>query len=87
MLTSYAPSMFNLMKDYKVDKEDVCNRLSLCHPSMKARIGMPVSEPQKMYGTKKCLYGPSYWCSSLDAAKNCNVSIDALIFVFKDDPS
>lgn len=37
------------------------------------------STSKPLLGAKKCTFGPKYWCSSKEAAEECNVSMIKLL--------
>lgn len=78
MLTSYAPSIVNLLTIKKVEPNNVCFEVALCDKSAQTKINLPVSSLDQsglknVDNTTDCLKGPSYWCANLANAKKCGV--------------
>lgn len=81
LVESYGQSMINLIT--KGELQTVCTQIGMCFPDeyqsfvQIERIDVPItSAPKKtrLLGDTKCTYGPSYWCSHVDNAKDCDAT-------------
>ncbi|KAK6633817.1 hypothetical protein RUM44_004424 [Polyplax serrata] len=88
MLTSYAPSIVNLLTIKKVEPNNVCFEVALCDKSAQTKINLPVSSLDQsglknVDNTTDCLKGPSYWCANLANAKKCGTVLHCRETVWK----
>ncbi|KAK7113801.1 prosaposin-like [Littorina saxatilis] len=83
LVTAYTPAIINLLAQYD-DPVQVCTGLGLCTKTINNETKLP-SQPLKfkpmldlqaakphLLGSEKCTYGPSFWCASVENAKQCN---------------
>jgi len=85
LVESYGQSMINIIS--KGELQTVCSQIGMCFPDEYQsfvqidRIDVPINieaKPMKekahLLGASKCTYGPSYWCSHKDNAKDCDAT-------------
>ncbi|MCQ7632733.1 hypothetical protein NP173_24130, partial [Salmonella enterica] len=59
-VTQYEPVLLEILMEV-MDPSFVCSKIGACP-----------SATQLLLGTDKCVWGPSYWCQSMDTAAQCN---------------
>ncbi|KAJ6637825.1 Prosaposin [Pseudolycoriella hygida] len=84
LIESYGQSMINIIN--KGELQTVCSQIGMCYPNEYQSfvqidfVGAPskfrsnLGEKPHLLGASKCTYGPSYWCSHVDNAKDCNAT-------------
>jgi len=84
LVESYGQSMINIIT--KGELQTVCSQIGMCFADeyrsfvQIERIDVPLNampesghnQKPHLLGASKCTYGPSYWCSHADNAKDCN---------------
>ncbi|KAM4811451.1 proactivator polypeptide-like 1 [Urocitellus parryii] len=71
-VTEYEPVLIESLKEM-MDPEAVCRKMGACHASRVPLIG-----------TDQCVLGPSFWCSSPEAAELCNAVSHCQRLVWKE---
>jgi len=59
-VTEYEPVLIEVLVEV-MDPSFVCLKIGACPAAHKPLLG-----------TEKCVWGPSYWCRSMEAAAECN---------------
>jgi len=86
LIESYGQSMINIIT--KGELQTVCSQIGMCFPDEYQsfvqidRIDVPIkavtesahTQKPHLLGASKCTYGPSYWCSHPDKAKDCDAT-------------
>lgn len=81
IVESYGQSMINIIT--KGELQTVCSQIGMCFPDEYQsfvqidRIDVPIkpiANKKHLLGDSKCTYGPSYWCSHVDNAKDCDAT-------------
>lgn len=73
LMIIYGKTIIELL-EHETNSRQVCKMISLCSTQQGVHI-IPTSEKPHLLGKKECTWGPSYWCTSLDTANQCGVSI------------
>lgn len=86
MLEVYEQSIINLRKD-GVNTKEICKKLSLCSNSDVFAMSNEHFRDRRAddLGKKRCTWGESYWCSDMNAAKECEAVDHCRINVWKGD--
>jgi len=86
LVESYGQSMINIIS--KGELQTVCSQIGMCFPDeyqsfvqidrtdvpVKATPETAANKKTHLLGASKCTFGPSYWCSHVDNAKDCNAT-------------
>lgn len=77
LVESYGQSMINIIT--KGELQTVCSQIGMCFPDeyqsfVQIDRSEDVSKKPQVLGASKCTYGPSYWCSHVDNAKDCDAT-------------
>lgn len=77
LVESYGQSMINIIT--KGELQTVCSQIGMCFPDeyqsfVQIERTDNADKKQHLLGGSKCTYGPSYWCSHVDNAKDCDAT-------------
>lgn len=76
LIESYGQSMINIIT--KGELQTVCSQIGMCFPDeYQSFVQIERADADKkphLLGASKCTYGPSYWCSHVDNAKDCDAT-------------
>ncbi|CAF0857235.1 unnamed protein product, partial [Didymodactylos carnosus] len=70
VMTTYLPSVLVLLKNHRF--HTLCRLMKACDvQEQKPELPESITQKQILVGGKRCTWGPSYWCSSLQNAHEC----------------
>ncbi|XP_076239363.1 prosaposin isoform X2 [Calliopsis andreniformis] len=73
LVNSYGQSIINLIEAHN-DTKKICSRISLCTARDYSMVSLENSRRKRSYEkdpTKRCTWGPAYWCSTNATAVEC----------------